>query len=87
MGRVGLATAHVMVCGLERRYDCGNVDTRTLLFHTENRWCQLEDAHVLMEQPRNDKAWLRPWRRALAEFTPFWPDTDTQGARIPLLPR
>ena len=52
----------------ERRFDRGNIDTRTLLFHTENRWRQLEDADVLMEEQRNDGGWLRPWRRALAEF-------------------
>ncbi len=52
----------------ENRCESGEVDPRRLLSDTENRWRALEDADVLMEEPRNDGAWLRPWRRALAEF-------------------
>ncbi len=55
----------------ESRFDSGEVDARTLLSSTENKWRALEDADVLMEEPRNNGAWLRPWRRALAEFKAF----------------
>ena len=55
----------------ESRFDSGEVDVRTLLSSTENKWRALEDADVLMEEPRNNGAWLRPWRRALAEFKAF----------------
>ena len=52
----------------ESRFDEGKIDARTLLSGTEERWRALEDADVLMEELRNDGAWLRPWRRALVEF-------------------
>lgn len=55
----------------ESRSDRGKVDVRTLLSNAEDRWRELEDADVLMEELRNDGAWLRPWRRALAEFPTF----------------
>lgn len=36
----------------------------------ENNWLMLEDNNILMTEPRNDgKAWLRPWRQALSEFS------------------
>ncbi len=34
----------------------------------ETNWMRIEDASVLMEEPRNNGTWLRPWRLALAEF-------------------
>jgi hypothetical protein len=34
----------------------------------ENNWIELEDAEILMEEPRNNGRWLRPWRQALAKF-------------------
>ncbi len=35
---------------------------------SEERWLELEDADVLMSDPRNDGSWLRPWRQALSSF-------------------
>jgi hypothetical protein len=32
---------------------------------SERRWLELEDNEVLLEDPRNDGGWLRPWRQAL----------------------
>ncbi len=55
----------------ESRFDSGAVDAGTLLSNTENEWRTLGDANVLMEEVWNDGAWLRPWRRALAEFATF----------------
>jgi hypothetical protein len=52
----------------ERRITVGALDVRTLLREAEANWLLLADADVLMEEQRNDGAWLRPWRRALAEF-------------------
>ena len=52
----------------ESRFENSGIDARTLLSDTESKWRQLEDADVLMEEVRNDGAWLRTWRRALAEF-------------------
>lgn len=34
----------------------------------EGNWLHLDDRDVLMEEPRNDGSWVRPWRRALSEF-------------------
>jgi len=53
---------------IEHRIDAQSFDVRTLLRETEQRWLYLEDNDVLMEEPRNDGSWLRPWRRALAEY-------------------
>lgn len=52
---------------MELRLEHGE-EARTLLQIAERNWLQLEDQDVLMEEPRNDGSWLRPWRRALAEF-------------------
>jgi hypothetical protein len=52
----------------ESRHDRGDVDTRALLREAESNWTALEDADILMEEQRNDGSWLRPWRRALAEY-------------------
>lgn len=53
---------------VERRIDDGTSEVRTMLREAESNWRQLEDADVLMEEQRNDGAWLRSWRRALAEY-------------------
>lgn len=41
---------------------------RAALRHAESVWTALDDAEVLMEEPRNDGSWIRQWRRAVAEF-------------------
>lgn len=53
---------------IERRCQEGLVHAETLTRDAESKWLALEDAGVLMEEPRNDGQWLRPWRRALSEF-------------------
>ena len=40
----------------------------TMLREADRNWEALEDNDVLMEERRNDGRWIRPWRRALAEF-------------------
>jgi len=52
---------------IEQRISAGAVDVEALLRTAETNWLRLEDAKVLMEEPRNDGRWLRPWRRALLE--------------------
>jgi hypothetical protein len=34
----------------------------------EENWITLEDNNVLMDEPRNDGKWVRPWRQALIRF-------------------
>lgn len=53
---------------IESRIDAGTIDVRALLRAAEVSWTALEDADVLMEEIRNNGAWLRAWRRALAEY-------------------
>lgn len=53
---------------VQERIETGLLDVRALLRSAEGRWKVLEDADVLMDEPRNDGHWLRPWRRAIAEF-------------------
>jgi len=52
---------------IEARLASSEVDPRVLLRDAEAHWMRLEDNDILMEEPRNDGGWLRPWRRALAE--------------------
>lgn len=54
----------------EARIESGRLDVRAALRTAEQNWLALEDADVLMEEPRNDGSWLRPWRRATAEYSP-----------------
>jgi hypothetical protein len=56
---------------VEARIDRGTASVRDLLRDAENRWLDLENADVLMEEPRNNGSWVRPWRRALAEYPSF----------------
>ena len=44
---------------------------KKILKDAEAAWIELEDNDILMEEPRNDGRWLRPWRRAIAEFKRF----------------
>lgn len=38
------------------------------LRNAEDSWRKLEDDGILMDDPRNDGAWLRPWRLALNKY-------------------
>jgi hypothetical protein len=53
---------------VENRLHRGEITVRDLLRQAEENWQTLEDSDVLMEEVRNDGRWLRPWRRALAEY-------------------
>ncbi len=53
---------------LEQRLTNGETDPTRLLASAERAWLDLEDSRILMEEPRNDGGWLRPWRLALLEF-------------------
>ncbi len=55
---------------MEGRIAREEVGVRTMLHEAEDRWQTLNDGDepLLMEEPRNDGRWLRPWRRAELEF-------------------
>ncbi len=53
---------------MERRITLGQVDVRAVLHQVEQRWRLLEDHDVLLEEPRNDGSWIRPWRQSLSDF-------------------
>jgi hypothetical protein len=53
---------------LERRIRRQDVDINGLLKGATESWLALEDASILMEEPRNNGAWAHLWRRALLEF-------------------
>lgn len=53
---------------MERRISRGHVDVRAMLHQVEQHWRVLEDRDVLLEEPRNDGSWIRPWRQALSDF-------------------
>ncbi len=54
-------------CDLESRVHIGQTPVPDLLLTAERNWMQLEDQGILMEEPRNDGSWIRPWRQAAAE--------------------
>jgi hypothetical protein len=41
---------------------------REWLKAAERNWQQLDEDEVLMDEPRNDGSWIRPWRQALRDF-------------------
>jgi hypothetical protein len=41
---------------------------REWLRTAEQNWRKLEDEELLMDEPRNDGSWIRPWRQALRDF-------------------
>jgi hypothetical protein len=53
---------------VEGRLDTGATSSAALLRNADNNWRILDDADFLTEERRNDGSWIRPWRRALAEF-------------------
>jgi hypothetical protein len=53
---------------LEGRISDGSTEVAGLLSRAERSWLELEDSGILMEEPRNDGTWLRPWRRAFLEY-------------------
>ena len=55
---------------MEKRAADVALTTKTLS-DAEAAWLKLEDANILMEEVRNNGSWLRPWRRAIAEFKAF----------------
>jgi hypothetical protein len=38
------------------------------LKNAEENWLALEDQNVLLDEPRNDGSWIRPWRQAINRF-------------------
>lgn len=67
---VGFGWRHFMwwFADVEQRISRGELDVAHALREAEQNWIELEDSNVLMEERRNDGGWLRPWRRALAEY-------------------
>lgn len=55
-------------CDLEQRFTQNKIDSKRILKDAEQIWMKLDDADVLMEEPRNNGAWIRSWRRAIVEF-------------------
>jgi hypothetical protein len=55
---------------VQARIDRAAVDVTALLQQAETNWRQLDEAKppVFMDERANDGAWLRQWRRALAEY-------------------
>jgi hypothetical protein len=69
---LGLSWRHFLYwfADIEARIE-GGLSVRALLQTAEANWQVLEDNDVLMEETRNNGNWVRPWRRALAEYASF----------------
>ena len=55
---------------IEERIEKG-LDVANILKQAENTWLEVEDKGILMEEMRNNGAWIRIWRRAVLEFKSF----------------
>lgn len=53
---------------VEARIGAGSATVGGLLRTAEQTWETLEDRNILMEEPRNNGRWVRPWRIALSEY-------------------
>jgi hypothetical protein len=53
---------------LENRLETSAVNPAALLRNADSNWRTLDDQDFIMEERSNDGGWIRPWRRALAEF-------------------
>jgi len=53
---------------LEQRCGAGAVDAASALRKADVTWSELDKRGILMEERRNDGAWVRAWRRAIAEL-------------------
>lgn len=53
---------------LERDPAQGHATVQQYLRSAETKWEQLEDVGFLMEEPRNNGRWIRPWRIALGSL-------------------
>ena len=53
---------------VEARLTTGSLDAAALLRTADTNWRTLDEMDLLMEERRNDGAWVRQWRRALAEL-------------------
>lgn len=51
----------------EERFTNGEIAADGILQNAEGVWSQLDSSNILMEERRNDGAWLRAWRRAILE--------------------
>jgi len=55
------------VMDFEMRQESGQIDPDDVLSNSERVWQELDSRNIFMDERRNDGAWLRPWKRALAE--------------------
>jgi hypothetical protein len=53
---------------VENRLETSAVNPAALLRNADSNWRTLDDQDFIMEERSNDGGWIRPWRRALAEF-------------------
>jgi len=53
---------------VEARIRSGAVKVNELLWDADENWGKVQEADLFMEERRNDGGWIRPWRRAVAEF-------------------
>jgi hypothetical protein len=44
------------------------MQTSEILKSAEANWRKVEDADILLDEPRNDGTWIRHWRQALSAF-------------------
>ncbi len=58
----------------EREISNGNPikTVKDWLKNAETNRLMLEDEEILLEEPRNNGSWLRPWRQAMAKFSKFY---------------
>jgi len=68
---VGLGWRQYMAwfANMEHRLSMDPTQAKALIRAAEKRWATLEGEDVFMEEKHNDGEWLRPWLRAVVEFS------------------
>lgn len=45
----------------------GIAEIKKWLRHADDNWKELNEKEILMDEPQNDGAWIRPWRQAVIQ--------------------
>lgn len=65
---LGLSWKNYLYTFAEMEMNLTPKQIKQLLVNSEKSWRKTEDENILMEEPRNDGAWIRPWRIAINSF-------------------
>lgn len=56
---------------LDQDISSGKISIKDLLINAEKSWAELDDKNILMEEIKNDGAWIRKWRIAINDLDSY----------------